>query len=87
MIFQKKPGKFIINALKVFFAANTWVGYGNTIRKDLPAIKPSVLTPADEFKTAINGEKFNLLLLNYSKEYKAENDLRIIFKAFRKLGS
>ncbi len=87
MIMQKNPGKFILNTLKVFFAINTWVGYGNTIRKDLPAIKPSVLTPADEFETAVNGEKFNLLLLNYSKEYKAENDLRIILKAFRKLGS
>jgi hypothetical protein len=87
MIFQKKPGKFILNALKVLVGINTWVGYGNTIRKDLPAIKPSVLTPADEFKNGISGEKFNLLLLNYSKEYKAENDLRIIYKAFRKLGS
>lgn len=87
MIFQKKPGNFILNALKVFFAANTWVGYGSAVRKDLPAIKPSVLTPADEFETNVSGEKFNLLLLNYSKEYKAENDLRIILKAFRKLGS
>lgn len=87
MIFQKRPGNFILNSLKVFFAANTWVGYGNTIRKDLPAIKPSVLTPADEFESNTSGEKFNLLLLNYSKEYKAENDLRIILKAFRKLGA
>jgi GT2 family glycosyltransferase len=87
MILQKKPAKFIANALKVFFGVNTWVGYGNTIRKDLPAIKPSVLTPADEFESTVSGEKFNLLLLNYSKEYKAENDLRIIFKSFRKLGS
>jgi hypothetical protein len=35
----------------------------------------------------VSGEKFNLLLLNYSKEYKVENDLRIILKAFRKLGT
>jgi GT2 family glycosyltransferase len=87
MILQKKPGKFILNALKVLVSANTWVGYGNAVRKDLPAIKPSVLTPADELDTPVSGEKFNLLLLSYSKEYKAENDLRIILKAFRKLGS
>ncbi len=87
MIFQKNPFKFILNTLKVLFGANTWVGYGNTIRKDLPAIRPSVLTPADEFDVNATGEKFNLLLLNYSKEYKPENDLRIILKAFRKLGS
>jgi GT2 family glycosyltransferase len=87
MIFQKRPAHFILNTLKVLFGANTWVGYGNSIRKDLPAIKPSVLTPADEFETQASGEKFNLLLLNYSKEYKPENDLRIIFKAFRKLGN
>lgn len=87
MLFQKKPGNFILNTLKVLIGANTWVGYGNTVRKDLPAIKPSVITPADEFEIPVQGEKFNLLLLNYSKEYKAENDVRIILKAFRKLGS
>jgi GT2 family glycosyltransferase len=87
MIFQKRPFHFILNTLRVLFGATTWVGYGSSIRKDLPAIKPSVLTPADEFETQASGEKFNLLLLNYSKEYKPENDLRIIFKAFRKLGS
>jgi hypothetical protein len=87
MTFQKRPVHFILNTLKVLFGANTWVGYGSSIRKDLPAIKPSVLTPSDEFEIQANGEKFNLLLLNYSKEYKPENDLRIIFKAFRKLGN
>lgn len=86
MCFQKKPFGFIINAFSVLFGVNTWVGYGSTVRKDLPAIRPSVLTPADAVSGSVSGEKFNLLLLNYSKEYKAENDLMILLKAFRDLG-
>jgi hypothetical protein len=87
MLFQKKPLQFIINALKVILGMNTWVGYGKTIRKDLPAIKPSILTPADAVTGEVNKEKFNVLLLNYSKANKAENDLKIVFKDFRNLGN
>lgn len=87
MLFQKKPFQFILNSIKVILGLNTWVGYGKTMRKDLPAIKPSVLTPADALETPVSKEKFNVLLLNYSKEYKAENDLKIVLKAFRNLGT
>lgn len=87
MFIQKKPFRYITNCIKVFLGINTWVGYGNTIRKDLPAIKPSILTPADAVLSDITNDKFNLMLLNYSKEYQTENDLKIIFKAFRKLGN
>lgn len=87
MLFQKKPFRFIANSIKVLFGINTWVGYGSAIRKDLPAIKPSVLTPADAVPSPITNERFNVLLLNYSKEYKPENDVRIILKAFGKLGN
>jgi len=87
MIFQKKPIGFIINTIKVAFGINTWVGYGKTIRRDLPAIKPSILTPANVFQSPISNDKFNVLLLNYSKEYKAENDVKIILKSFRNLGN
>ncbi len=86
-ILQKKPVGFIINVFKVLFGLNTWVGYGKVVRKDLPAIKPSILTPADSLKEKPLLEKFNLLLLNYSKSYKIENDLFIILKSFRSLGN
>ena len=87
MLFQKKPFQYILNCITVLLGINTWVGYGKTIRKDLPAIKPSILTPADSSSSPVSNDRFNILLLNYSKEYKAENDLKIILKAFRNLGN
>lgn len=84
---QKQPINYLINAIKVFFGFYTWVGYGKDRRKDLPSLRPSVLTPADEYPNDnLAPEKFNLLLLNYSKEYKVENDLQLIFKNLRNLG-
>jgi hypothetical protein len=85
--FQKKPIGYFVNCLKVLIGINTWIGYGKTPRKDLPALKPSVLTPASAIKGDVSAEQFNKVLLNYSKEYVPENDIRILIKAFCNLGS
>lgn len=85
--FQKKPIGYFINCLRVLIGINTWIGYGKTPRKDLPALKPSVLTPASTIKGDVSAEQFNKVLLNYSKEYVPENDIRILIKAFCNLGS
>lgn len=85
--FQKKPFSFIANSLKVLVGLNTWIGYGKMPRKDLPALKPSVLTPATNALPESDQENFNRLLLNYSKEYVPENDLRIMWRSFRYLGN
>jgi GT2 family glycosyltransferase len=82
---QKNKLNFLANCFKVLFGVYSWVGYGKSQRKDLPAIRPSVLTPADEF-TDVSEEKVNKALLNYSKDYQIENDLRIIWKGLRHLG-
>ncbi|MGZ4099479.1 MAG: glycosyltransferase [Bacteroidia bacterium] len=83
--FQEEKLNFLLNSFKVIFGVYSWVGYGKSQRKDLPSIRPSVLTPADELKGATE-ERINKSFLNYSKDYKTENDLRIILKHFRKLG-
>ncbi len=83
--FQEEKLNFLVNCFKVLFGVNSWVGYGKSLRKDLPSIRPSVLTPADDLKNATD-ERINKSLLNYSKDYKVENDLKIIFHQFRKLG-
>ena len=83
--FQKNKINFISNCFKVLFGVYSWVGYGKNLRKDLPAIRPSVLTPADDLKNP-SEEKINKAFLNYSKDYKIENDLKIIYKRFKYLG-
>jgi len=86
-LFQKKPFGFMANVFKVLFGFCTWVGYGKTVRKDLPALKPSVLTPAHAFHHKPTPDKFNRALIDYSRSYKPENDLLIVLKSFRNLGS
>ena len=84
---QKSKLNFISNCFKVLLGIYSWVGYGKAPRKDLPEIKPSVLTPADASKNEIQADKINLLFLSYSKDYSVEKDIKIVFAALRNLGN
>jgi O-antigen biosynthesis protein len=84
--FQLRPGHFFANAFDVLVGKKSWVGYGGGRRDDLPAIRPSVLTPYDVLSPGGGQDKKDLALLNYSKDYKIENDLKIIWKRWRHLG-
>lgn len=84
---QTSKFNFIANCFKVLLGIYSWVGYGKAPRKDLPAIKPSVLTPADASKTELQTDKINLLFLSYSKDYSVEKDIKIVFAALRNLGN
>ena len=83
--FQKNKLNFIANTFNVLFGVYSWVGYGKSPRKDLPSIRPSVLTPSDILGT-VSEERINKAFLNYSKDYKVENDLKIIFSQIKNLG-
>ncbi len=80
---QKNKVNFVSNCFKVLFGFNSWVGYGKNPRKDLPSIRPSVLTPSINI---LNDEQLNKSFLNYAKDYKIENDLKIIYKQLKDLG-
>ncbi len=80
---QKNKLNFISNCFKVLLGIYSWVGYGKNPRKDLPSIRPSVLTPSINI---LNDEQLNKSFLNYAKDYKIENDLKIIYKQVKDLG-
>lgn len=84
---QKNKLNFIGNCFRVFLGIYSWVGYGKAPRKDLPAIKPSVLTPADASNTELQADKINLLFLSYSKDYSVEKDIKILFSSLNSLGN
>jgi hypothetical protein len=84
---QKNKLRFVGNCFRVFFGLYSWVGYGKAPRKDLPELKPSVLTPADVLETTPNDERLNMMLLSYSKDYNVDNDFRIVFGSLKKLGN
>jgi len=81
--------QFTANIFNVLLGKKTWVGYAETYKNNhLPKIKKGVLSPAD----AIDANKIEvetLLMLNehYAKNYQTINDLKIIYKAFFKLGN
>jgi len=84
--FQKNKSNFIANVFRVLFGLFSWVGYGKGIRKDLPSLRPSILTPADYLKGRLTEDRINKAFLNYSKDYKTENDLRILLQGIKDLG-
>ncbi len=83
--FQKNKSRYLANCFKVLFGFYSWVGYGKNSRKDLPSLRPSVLSPVDLLKGDISDERINKCLLNYSKDYHAETDLKIVQALFNKL--
>jgi hypothetical protein len=58
------------------------------MEKELPKIKPSVLSPADKLQDKdLSKETLKKLNIVYSKDYKLENDFSIIFHCFNLLGN
>jgi GT2 family glycosyltransferase len=84
---QKNKRNFLLNCFKVLLGSYSWVGYGKTDRKDLPSVRPSVLTPADNLPPNIGEERINRALVNYSRNYSIESDLKIIWNCRTKLGA
>lgn len=83
-----KKGKFLLNIISVLKGSKSWVGYNSCDNYDLPKIKKSVLTPAHVSPNKLlNYESLKKLNLLYSKDYKIENDLKIIWKGFNELGN
>lgn len=88
IFFQENKAGFIRNLFAVLAGRRSWVGYGSEMQEHLPKIKLSILSPADAIRSiAITPETRNRLNLSYSKDYKVENDLNILRKSLRKLGS
>lgn len=86
--FQKQPGGYLGNCIKVLFGKKTWVGYhpqGDP--QQLPPLKPAVLFANQQSKTALHNEQ-TLLHMNflYAKEYTVVLDLEIILKNLQNLG-
>jgi len=88
ILFEFNKIGFIKNIFSVLFSFKSWVGYGNDEHEHLPKLKPSVLSPADAIKKInITPDTRNRLHLAYSKDYKTENDVKIVWKCWRMLGN
>lgn len=88
LFYVKNPVGLLKNIISVIFNSKTWVGYNSLADSSkLPPLKKSVLNPADVFadKTLEHATLANLNTL-YAKDYRLENDFRIVRKGYRMLG-
>lgn len=83
----KKKRQFIQNIFNVITGSKTWVSYLR--KKDtfelLPRLKKGVLTPGDFFPVYIDKEKATKINMLYAKDYSPGYDIKLIFKAWKKL--
>jgi len=90
ILFQRKPMHFLTNLLEVFAGNKSWVGYAPVkgLGRNLPPIKPGVLSPLDAQKRNLIGtkaaERLNML---YARDYSVDKDFGIILKNLRSLGN
>jgi GT2 family glycosyltransferase len=88
---EKQPWGFIQNIFAVLFGRKSWVGYSpgpGKLSHHLPSIRSGVLSPASIFKTqAPDAETLSRLNMVYAKDYRAWNDLLIIWKNISGLGN
>jgi hypothetical protein len=87
----KNPFGLIKNIFSVLLGYKSWVGYFKALKsadtENLPKLKPAILSPylilnQERFDEELN-RRLNLL---YAKDYKPENDLKIILKGLKYLG-
>ena len=76
---------FFNNWLQVLLGNKTWVGVPT--KTGIKSRKLALLHPADGLSEPISDETTKQRLgFLYNRDYKALNDLQIIFRGFRKLG-
>jgi len=90
-LFINHPLQFIKNIFTVLFGLHSWVGYqpvpGESLAS-LPRLKPGILTPALKLdRTDADNQVIEKINMLYAKDYTIWNDLTIIWKGFRQMGS
>lgn len=85
--FYTHKKKLFKNALNLLFGKKTLVSYTSSNQlnfKDLPRLKPGILTPHEQFHAADEQLILKLDLL-YAREYHLLTDIRIITRSWKKL--
>ena len=88
LVFQKNRLGFFKNSGQVIWGKKSWVSYAHhPDNKDLPNIKPGVLSPLDGLQLK-NADSSTIHQINfiYSKDYEVNEDIEILVKSWRELG-
>lgn len=87
IFFFRKPLNYFGNLLKVLFGKYSFTGFNPaSATTKLPEIKEGILYPTDIIpKAKMDEETIARLNFLFAREYRPENDLKIVYRAFRKL--
>lgn len=88
LLLQKKPALFFNNTLSVLFGKKTWVGYSFN-KKELPPIPSAVLssTGLPHRLNVLPKESLEKADYWYARDYTISNDVNLIWKNYKHLGS
>jgi len=85
---QKNPFPFFRNCIQVLVAKRTWIGY-NKPEQNLPPLRKAVLAcngvPLST-EQKIPGENLQTLDQWYARDYEPANDLKLLWREYRRLG-
>ena len=85
---QKKPFSFFRNCMRVLVAKRTWIGYSRP-EQNLPPLRKAVLAcngvPLST-EQKISGENLQTLDQWYARDYEPANDLKLLWREYRRLG-
>ena len=88
LVAVKKPMHFLRNCFSVLFAQTTWIGYA-TDGKSLPPLRPAIIGSNGiplSTKQSLPNESLQMMDYWYARDYEPMNDLRLLWRMYRRLG-
>ena len=89
LIGVKKPFQFFANCFTVLLALKTWIGYSITNNKNLPVLRKGILACNGipmSIRQELPEQSLHTLDYWYARDYEPFQDIKIIWKSYRKLG-
>jgi GT2 family glycosyltransferase len=83
-----KPSSFFNNCFNVLIARKTWIGY-STATQNLPVLRKGVLAPNGlplSLQHKLPQESLQVIDRWYARDYEPVNDIKLLFRGYRRLG-
>jgi O-antigen biosynthesis protein len=88
LLIVRKPFRFLGNCFHVLLAQKTWIGYAST-EPHLPALRTGVIACNGilfSAKHELPAESLQMMDYWYARDYKPMNDLKTLWRMYRRLG-
>jgi GT2 family glycosyltransferase len=88
LILVKKPLTFLYRCLQVLCARKTWIGYAGG-GAGLPVLRPAIIASngLSVLTQQLTAESLQMVDYWYARDYRPLQDLRLLWRSYRRLGS